>query len=100
MFDWSSTLNNGSFNIYDVVRRNALLENNIYIFFLKYTITVNSPANAIIGKYQLSVITGRGVVYMAGDCPIYILFNPWCEGKTFTSWMSEYNSRLYIGAPY
>ncbi|XP_040209071.1 protein-glutamine gamma-glutamyltransferase 4 [Rana temporaria] len=45
----------------------------------EYTITVNSPANAIIGKYQLSVITGRGVVYMAGDCPIYILFNPWCE---------------------
>ncbi|CAI9537241.1 unnamed protein product, partial [Staurois parvus] len=45
----------------------------------EYTFAVNSPANAIIGKYQLSVITGRGVVYMAGDCPIYILFNPWCE---------------------
>ncbi|XP_018423459.1 PREDICTED: protein-glutamine gamma-glutamyltransferase 4 [Nanorana parkeri] len=45
----------------------------------EYTISVNSPANAIIGKYQLSVITGRGIVYMAGDCSIYILFNPWCE---------------------
>ncbi|XP_072268374.1 protein-glutamine gamma-glutamyltransferase 4 [Pyxicephalus adspersus] len=45
----------------------------------EYTIAVNSPANAIIGKYQLSIITGRGVIYVERDCPIYLLFNPWCE---------------------
>ncbi|KAG8572673.1 hypothetical protein GDO81_012125 [Engystomops pustulosus] len=43
------------------------------------TVSVNTSANAIIGKYFLSVITGRGVVYMTGDCPIYLLCNPWCQ---------------------
>ncbi|KAG9476013.1 protein-glutamine gamma-glutamyltransferase 4 [Eleutherodactylus coqui] len=42
------------------------------------TVAVHSPANAIIGEYMLTVITGRGVIYMAGDCPIYVLCNPWC----------------------
>ncbi|KAM3928287.1 protein-glutamine gamma-glutamyltransferase 4 [Leptodactylus fuscus] len=42
-------------------------------------VDVASPANAIIGKYFLSVITGRGVVFMTGDCPIYVLCNPWCK---------------------
>ncbi|XP_063778483.1 protein-glutamine gamma-glutamyltransferase 4 [Pseudophryne corroboree] len=45
----------------------------------EYIIPVTSPANAIIGKYCLSIITGRGLVYTAGDCPIYILCNPWCK---------------------
>ncbi|XP_056376555.1 protein-glutamine gamma-glutamyltransferase 4 isoform X1 [Hyla sarda] len=43
------------------------------------TVVVNTPANAIIGKYFLSIITGRGMVYMTGDCPIYVLCNPWCK---------------------
>ncbi|XP_063306716.1 protein-glutamine gamma-glutamyltransferase 4 isoform X1 [Pelobates fuscus] len=45
----------------------------------EYLVTVNSPANAIVGKYALSVITGKGIVYMPEDSPIYILCNPWCE---------------------
>ncbi|XP_068090597.1 protein-glutamine gamma-glutamyltransferase 4 [Hyperolius riggenbachi] len=43
----------------------------------EYIIAVSSPPNAVIGKYFLSIITGRGIVCTAG--PIYVLFNPWCE---------------------
>ncbi|XP_075068590.1 protein-glutamine gamma-glutamyltransferase 4 [Mixophyes fleayi] len=45
----------------------------------EYVISVSIQANAIIGKYFLSIITGRGIIYTAGDCPIYILCNPWCK---------------------
>ncbi|CAN2389650.1 mating plug formation [Pristimantis euphronides] len=43
------------------------------------TVAVIPSANAIIGEYFLSIITGRGLVYMARDCPIYVLFNPWSK---------------------
>ncbi|KAM9308219.1 protein-glutamine gamma-glutamyltransferase 4 [Gastrophryne carolinensis] len=45
----------------------------------EYLISVRSSPNSVIGKYSLSVTTGKGIVYSAGNCPIYMLFNPWCE---------------------
>ncbi|XP_073534258.1 protein-glutamine gamma-glutamyltransferase 4 [Phyllobates terribilis] len=42
-------------------------------------VAVTPPSNAIIGKYLLNIITGRGIVFMAIDCPIYLLCNPWCK---------------------
>ncbi|XP_077125216.1 protein-glutamine gamma-glutamyltransferase 4 [Ranitomeya variabilis] len=42
-------------------------------------VAVTPPANAIIGKYLLNIITGRGIVFMAVDSPVYLLCNPWCK---------------------
>ncbi|KAM4705111.1 protein-glutamine gamma-glutamyltransferase 4 [Rhinophrynus dorsalis] len=48
----------------------------------EYMVAVNTPANAIVGKYMLSVITGKGIVYIPGDKPIYLICNPWCKDDT------------------
>ncbi|XP_053323403.1 protein-glutamine gamma-glutamyltransferase 4 [Spea bombifrons] len=45
----------------------------------EYLVAVTSAANAIVGKYFLSVVTGKGIVYVPADSPIYMLCNPWCE---------------------
>lgn len=47
---------------------------------------VNSPATAAVGRYQLTVETscpgGHAVSTHHPDNDVYILFNPWCEGRT------------------
>lgn len=43
-------------------------------------IVVNSPADAIIGKYLLKVVAGSSV-YCPENNFIYVLFNPWCKGN-------------------
>uniref|UniRef100_A0A8C5M8I8 Protein-glutamine gamma-glutamyltransferase 4 n=1 Tax=Leptobrachium leishanense TaxID=445787 RepID=A0A8C5M8I8_9ANUR len=48
----------------------------------EYSVAVNTAADAIIGKYMLSVITGKGIVHVPADSPIYLLFNPWSEDDT------------------
>lgn len=48
-------------------------------------LSVNSPPTAVIGRYQLTVETncanGRAVSTHDPANDIYMLFNPWCEGK-------------------
>ncbi|KAE8596954.1 hypothetical protein XENTR_v10016294 [Xenopus tropicalis] len=48
----------------------------------EYLVAVSSPATAIVGKYMLSIITGKGIVYPLADCTIYLLCNPWCKDDT------------------
>lgn len=51
----------------------------------KVKLSVNSPANAVIGVYSLSVTTSsaRGGASATHNSSknIVMLFNPWCEGK-------------------
>lgn len=51
----------------------------------KIKLSVNSPATAVIGRYQLTVETNNqnGSASSTHDPAndIYILFNPWCQGK-------------------
>ncbi|XP_060103473.1 protein-glutamine gamma-glutamyltransferase 4 [Heteronotia binoei] len=44
-------------------------------------VVVTSPANAIVGKYLLSVKTGPNV-YKPEKSFIYVLFNPWCKADS------------------
>lgn len=48
-------------------------------------LSVNSPATAAIGRYQLTVETtcmgGHAVSTHNPANDVYILFNPWCEGR-------------------
>lgn len=48
-------------------------------------LSVNSPPTAIIGQYQLTVETnctnGQAISTHDPANDIYMLFNPWCEGK-------------------
>lgn len=51
-------------------------------------LSVNSSITAVIGKYKLTVATqclktGETTTHDP-DKDIYMLFNPWCEGKTKT----------------
>ncbi|KAL0201509.1 hypothetical protein M9458_004696, partial [Cirrhinus mrigala] len=46
-------------------------------------LSINSPVNAIIGKYKLTIImqchkTGETTTHDPNK-DIYMLFNPWCE---------------------
>lgn len=47
-------------------------------------LTLHSPANAVIGQYQLAVLMmspdGR-IVEMADKMTFHLLFNPWCKGE-------------------
>ncbi|KAF7692420.1 hypothetical protein HF521_010030 [Silurus meridionalis] len=47
---------------------------------------INSPPNAVIGKYEITVKTqstgSESVKTHDSEKDIYILFNPWCEGDT------------------
>ena len=53
---------------------------------------VQIPPDAPVGVWKLQVVTGdhhtlgKLKVY---DCPtdIYVLFNPWCEGKWSAHWI-------------
>lgn len=51
----------------------------------KIKLSVNSPANAVIGLYGLTVTTcslkGEATTTHKSSKNIIILFNPWCEGK-------------------
>ncbi|XP_048367765.1 protein-glutamine gamma-glutamyltransferase 4 [Sphaerodactylus townsendi] len=44
-------------------------------------IVVTSPADAIVGKYQLSVKTGPNI-YQPEKSFFYVLFNPWCKADS------------------
>ncbi|KAH0627233.1 hypothetical protein JD844_002738, partial [Phrynosoma platyrhinos] len=44
-------------------------------------IAVSSPADAIVGKYVLDVITESNI-YHSGKNYLYVLFNPWCEADS------------------
>ncbi|XP_030065145.1 protein-glutamine gamma-glutamyltransferase 4 [Microcaecilia unicolor] len=45
-------------------------------------IRVKSPADAIVGRYCLSVITQDNKCYTPENNAFYILFNPWCADDT------------------
>lgn len=51
----------------------------------KIKLSVNSPPNAVIGLYGLTVTTGllasETTSSYTSNKNIFILFNPWCEGK-------------------
>lgn len=55
----------------------------------KIKLSVNSPANAVIGLYGLAVTTsslkGEAAATHTSDKNIVMLFNPWCEGKLAAS---------------
>lgn len=49
-------------------------------------LSVNSTPTAVIGRYRLSVVTSALTadltsIYESKN-DVYMLFNPWCEGKT------------------
>lgn len=48
-------------------------------------LSINSPPNAIVGKYKLTVSTrsteNESVNMHDPEKDLYILFNPWCEGE-------------------
>lgn len=48
-------------------------------------LSINSPPNAVIGKYKLTVSTrsteSEAVNTYDPEKNIYMLFNPWCEGE-------------------
>nr|XP_013806247.1 PREDICTED: protein-glutamine gamma-glutamyltransferase 4 [Apteryx mantelli mantelli] len=44
-------------------------------------VAVTSPADAIVGKYCLKVITGSDTYKPENDV-VYLLFNPWCQVDT------------------
>lgn len=52
----------------------------------KIKLSVNSPANAVVGLYGFTVTTCSGKSETASthntDKNIIMLFNPWCEGKS------------------
>lgn len=51
----------------------------------KIKLSINSPANAVIGLYELIVTTsslkGDATTTYTSSKNIVMLFNPWCEGK-------------------
>lgn len=51
----------------------------------KIKLSINSPANAVIGLYELTVTTsspkGDATTTYTSSKNIVMLFNPWCEGK-------------------
>lgn len=64
-------------------------------------LSVNSAATAAIGRYQLTVETtctgGHAVSTHDPANDIYILFNPWCEGKThFFNHISYFDVLLFL----
>lgn len=56
----------------------------------KIKLSVNSPANAVIGLYGLTVTTctvkGEATSTHNSSKTIVMLFNPWCEGKLVVGW--------------
>ncbi|XP_069067613.1 protein-glutamine gamma-glutamyltransferase 4 [Pleurodeles waltl] len=44
----------------------------------EYSVVVRSPADAIVGKYLMTVKTGKGVSFTPRNNAVYVLFNPWC----------------------
>ncbi|XP_002937793.3 protein-glutamine gamma-glutamyltransferase 4 [Xenopus tropicalis] len=44
----------------------------------EHVVEVCSPANAIVGIYSLSILTGSTACFYSTD-HIYLLYNPWCE---------------------
>lgn len=52
-------------------------------------LSVNSPADAIIGRFKLTVVTRTAESDLVNShdpgLDIVLLFNPWCEGKTCRS---------------
>ncbi|XP_042331195.1 protein-glutamine gamma-glutamyltransferase 4-like isoform X2 [Sceloporus undulatus] len=44
-------------------------------------IVVTSPADAIVGKYFLNVVTEAGPFSPTNNC-VYVLFNPWCKADS------------------
>ena len=61
-------------------------ENNEY----EVSVEIYIPSTCIVSRYQLTVLTEfeeRNVVKELTheyDKDVYILFNPWCEGKKFS----------------
>ncbi|XP_042331871.1 protein-glutamine gamma-glutamyltransferase 4-like [Sceloporus undulatus] len=53
-------------------------------------IVVSSPADAIIGKYLLNVVTGNDIDTLRQNI-FYILFNPWCKADSV--FMPEENKK-------
>lgn len=64
-------------------------------------LSVNSPATAAVGRYQLTVETtctgGHAVSTYNPANDVSILFNPWCEGKTlFFNRFSCFDALLFL----
>ncbi|KAJ7322595.1 hypothetical protein JRQ81_018882 [Phrynocephalus forsythii] len=68
-------------------------------------ISVNSPADAIIGKYLLKVQTGSSIYCPENNC-IYVLFNPWCKADSVfmanederTEYVLNDTGYIYVGS--
>ncbi|XP_077160061.1 protein-glutamine gamma-glutamyltransferase 4 isoform X2 [Paroedura picta] len=69
-------------------------------------VVVTSPADAIVGKYQLCVKTGPNV-YQPEKSFIYVLFNPWCKADSVfmpddaerTEYVLLDTGYIYVGSP-
>lgn len=47
-------------------------------------LTVHSPADAIVGRYRLTVLVlsaDGSIIKKTGEISFHLLFNPWCKGK-------------------
>ena len=50
----------------------------------KLTVKISIPSDCLIGRYKMGVRTRVGGDFafrLAFEEHIYVLFNPWCEGK-------------------
>ena len=50
----------------------------------KVTVQILSPADGLVGRYQIDVTTkvdGKNDYRFIMEGHVYLLFNPWCEGK-------------------
>ncbi len=43
------------------------------------TLEINCPADAMLGKYELTIENDDHVIYKHPN-DLYVLFNPWCKG--------------------
>ena len=61
---------------------------------MKIQLKVNIPANCLVAKYQLRILSMRNRVIYKHDNPLYILFNPWSEGRIINLYQAQYQDIL------
>ena len=61
---------------------------------MKIQLKVNIPANCLVAKYQLRILSMRNRVIYKHDNPLHILFNPWSEGRIINLYQAQYQDIL------
>lgn len=56
---------------------------------LKIQLKINIPANCLVAKYQLRILSMRNRVIYKHSTPLHILFNPWSEGRIINLYQAQ-----------